>query len=727
METAVASFLSSPGVETGSKVLRIARTNGWLNLALLISRYISHLFPASPVILDHQFQSAYVLGAGSLVQETVTELLGYRGLDEEQSNKYVKLQTQLSTNQYEDYDKKLVQWVSAGRGRPQLPMVTLTVTTCKRLDLFTRTMNSFLKCCTDHHLISRWICVDDNSSEEDRNKMKELYPFFEFRFKTPEEKGHPQSMNIIREMVRTPYLFHMEDDWSFTVPGEYINNCLEVVTASQEIRQCLINKNYTETKDQNILGGIFSRTLSGLRYYIHEYASNDEEKKVWTERHGSNGNHCHYWPHFSFRPSLIEVNALHELGPFNETVSHFEMEYSHRYAARGWKSAFLEGVYSRHIGRLTSERNDTSKLNAYALNGEAQFRGKEKQVSERTTVAKTAPEAEAPPKTLSLLGYVINLDRRPDRLKAISEQMSKELKVLSFLRFPAVDGTRLVSTPQLQRIFDGNDYNMRRGMVGCAMSHIRICIEFLKTENDCLCVLEDDVELANDFEKRLIHLLGVLSRTDWDLAYLGHHLRKEFETPDVRDPNLLPTVEKWSRTTSLYKSLGGTGGYLITRKGAKGLLEFISKRGMTNGIDTVQQKAADTLNVYYTTPHLIYAECCTGGNNDPDTDIQRDYSSLTVPVAQRIREEVANFPPGDIMEVTDPDYLKNATSNCYFQSNDPALINRLHRDINHPSYLLEDKVIFVVPSGTPERYYDRLKKSGEYNVDDALVYKSEES
>lgn len=68
------------------------------------------------------------------------------------------------------------------------PLITLTITSCKRLDLFVKTINSFMQCCKDIHLIDEWFCVDDNSSIEDRLRMQELYPFINFYFKTLEEK-----------------------------------------------------------------------------------------------------------------------------------------------------------------------------------------------------------------------------------------------------------------------------------------------------------------------------------------------------------------------------------------------------------------------------------------------------------------------------------------------------------------------------------------------------------
>ncbi|MCC7104785.1 MAG: glycosyltransferase, partial [Chloroflexi bacterium] len=93
--------------------------------------------------------------------------------------------------------------------------VTLTITSCKRLDLFEQTVNSFLSCCADLELIDRWVCVDDNSSAEDRARMLARYPFFEFIFRTPSEKGHARSMNAILDLVDSPFWLQMEDDWHF--------------------------------------------------------------------------------------------------------------------------------------------------------------------------------------------------------------------------------------------------------------------------------------------------------------------------------------------------------------------------------------------------------------------------------------------------------------------------------------------------------------------------------
>jgi glycosyl transferase family 25 len=574
------------------------------------------------------------------------------------------------------------------------------------------------------------LCVDDNSSEEDRAKMKEKYPFFEFYFKTSAEKGHPQSMNIIKKKVTTPYIFHVEDDWKFFARRPYISECFDVLHSQPTIGQCLINKNYGETfEDTDILGGIPKTTQTGLRYLVHDYCP---DINVFVKKYGA-GKNCGYWPHFSFRPSLLRASIVDQLGDFNEKVSHFERDYCVRYVNAGYISAFLENIYCLHIGRLTSERGDTTKTNAYELNEEAQFSGKEEKIAAAaaaTTPAVTTAVEKKETNVVKFKMFVVNMDRRPDRW----EKFQKNVIGINYARYPAVDGSLLKPTPQLSRIFDSNDYNMRVGMVGCAMSHIKLYTDLIKQNFDFFVILEDDVETVPDFQAKLVKVLTTTPK-NWDLIYLGHHLFPQNRTPDNYDKAKQPVAEKWSRQQSLANSMGGTGGYIISKKGAKKLLDFINRTGMTNCIDTMQQKSADELDVYYCSPHLIYSECFTGQNQgELDTDIQFNYDSLTVDINTRFVQELLFYKECNVQTIVDfaqmENHVKNSLTNrvlFYRDDENPVNIAKLQSLCIHPCYTLNNKILIVVSNPTEEqltqRYFHRFQKNGEYDVSDALQYK----
>ena len=260
--------------------------------------------------------------------------------------------------------------VIVNRNRRASPRVIITFTTCKRFDLFQQTVNSILNMWTDINLIGYWYCVDDNSSEQDRAKMQEAYPWIDYYMKTPEEKGHRASMKIIWNKlneIRPEYWIHMEDDFLFHTPGSYIHKATQMMTDAQNsgynVRQILYNRNYGETvRDYKIQGHKLLRKVS-YEVALHQHKVGEEFEY---------GN-CHYWPHYSFRPSLIDVSAILNVGNYDTPNQFFEMDYANKWMKLGYLSGFYNHITNRHIGRLTSERNDRTQPNAYELNNESQF------------------------------------------------------------------------------------------------------------------------------------------------------------------------------------------------------------------------------------------------------------------------------------------------------------------------------------------------------------------
>lgn len=260
--------------------------------------------------------------------------------------------------------------------------IIITMTTCKRFDLFEQTINSFLNSCLDKELISEILVVDDNSSTEDREKMKQLYPYITFIFKDEKNKGHAKSMNIIRNYMISKnykYQFHLEDDWRFLFKDAFIGKCLSVLMSNNNYGQCLLNKNYSEEDElYKYVGGTLKElnemdklNFNNIKYYEHEYYQGTELENKMRENYGRNT--CYYWPHFSLRVGITKVDVYKNIGEFNETVSHFEREYAFRYVNKGYITTYLDTLFCRHLGRKTWEINDPTAINAYTLNNTRQF------------------------------------------------------------------------------------------------------------------------------------------------------------------------------------------------------------------------------------------------------------------------------------------------------------------------------------------------------------------
>ena len=241
--------------------------------------------------------------------------------------------------------------------------IILTITSCKRLELFIRTVQSFLVCCTDNNLIHKWVCIDDNSSDTDRIEMQRMFPWIDYIFKDETQKGHAKSMNILRKYVKDKYdpdyILHLEDDWKFITKYNFITHALNVLQA-ENVGQCLFNMNYAETEEDSIRGGIL-KCINGTFYLEHEYLIPSDKNKQ-----------ASYWPHFSMRPGLLRAEIWNE--EFPENSNHFEIEFAYKYITNNWITTFLPSITCVHTGKLTYENGS----NAYTMNNETQFKSKEK-------------------------------------------------------------------------------------------------------------------------------------------------------------------------------------------------------------------------------------------------------------------------------------------------------------------------------------------------------------
>lgn len=327
--------------------------------------------------LDEQAIAAFYVGFPEESFNLCTELLERRELPEGERPRIEK-NRDYSVPRVKDaflrYDADLVARL-ASRPPSPAPRVMLSLTSCRRLDLFVGTVASFLNACTDIDLVDRFLCVDDNSSAEDRAEMRRLFPFFEFVFKGPSDKGHARSLNLIRDSLRTPWLVHLEDDWQFFARRPYIGPAIEILMAEPGLGQVLFNRNYAETLEDREIPGGFRRRLArhGHRYVVHEhYPSGSDKLHRFQESHGRPSNA--WWPHYSLRPAVVRTSVFDQIGRFDEGATHFEHDYAQRYVHAGLASCFLDGVFALHTGRLTTESGDAARPNAYDLNGETQFR-----------------------------------------------------------------------------------------------------------------------------------------------------------------------------------------------------------------------------------------------------------------------------------------------------------------------------------------------------------------
>ena len=468
--------------------------------------------------------------------------------------------------------------------------VMLTITTCKRFDLFEQTVGSLLNTWTDLSKVDYFFCVDDNSTQRDRTKMKTAFPFFDYYMKRKGEKGHRASMNIIYDKlkeVQPTYWIHMEDDWVFFKKDTYVQKSIIFLEKynSQNIHQILYNRHYGETYDcWETNGG--ERLEPGFLVHL--------------KSDSIRGRNCGYWPHYSFRPSMVRTKTILELGNYDSPNTFFERDYADRYFAKGYKSGFFNTICSIHTGKLTSDKTGT---NAYTLNHMGQF-------GENASNAKAQST------------YVLNLVRRPDRKESVEVAMDAAgIKDNEYEFFEAIDGKELVVTDDIIKLFMGNDFGNRRGIVGCALSHYTLWKQLVAdTTNEYYTIFEDDITMVDGFKDKWD---SAKATADADMIFLGYHVH------DQNKSVITAVVENTMVPLDKHVYIGGFYAYIITKRGAKKLLDYISQNGIRHGIDYLVKIIPDFVS-YNCQPHIVLSEWVKSTSSPVDTDIQKDFTSLDI-------------------------------------------------------------------------------------------------
>jgi GR25 family glycosyltransferase involved in LPS biosynthesis len=124
--------------------------------------------------------------------------------------------------------------------------------------------------------------------------------------------------------------------------------------------------------------------------------------------------------------------------------------------------------------------------------------------------------------------YLINLDKRADRLSYFNKNVCPKSKILSdYQRYPGIDGSLLGENILYSVVTDSGKKHMQentsskglyltKGAIGLALTYKTL------VEN-CVCntlILEDDIDIDENFDIEIDECLKALPN-DWDIFYLG--------------------------------------------------------------------------------------------------------------------------------------------------------------------------------------------------------------
>jgi hypothetical protein len=209
-------------------------------------------------------------------------------------------------------------------------MVSVVLTSCGRPDLLKRTIESFNRYNT--FPIKEFIIVEDSGNAAMHREMKSLYADYTLIL-NEKNIGLIASIDKAYSVVKTPFIFHTEDDWEFYRSG-FIEKSLKILLANPSIMlvwiRALNDTNGHPVEDKTFM-------IEDTSYRL--MATHVEGK----------------WHGFGFNPGLRRMEDYKKIGPYSliapsENTGMRECYVGQEYFKAGFRAVTLLEGYTYHIG-----------------------------------------------------------------------------------------------------------------------------------------------------------------------------------------------------------------------------------------------------------------------------------------------------------------------------------------------------------------------------------------
>lgn len=206
-------------------------------------------------------------------------------------------------------------------------MITAVITSAGRHDLLKRTLESYQEH-ADLNAIETFI-VEDSPADRPGWLSQGAFPRLGTVHWVPNRVSRGQVYSIDRayELVRTPYVMHLEDDWKFLRP-RFLNASVDILEACPDILQVL-------------LGHYNGHPVEQLPQYPFQ-------TKTLNWREG--------WSGFSWNPGLRRISDWHRIGSYGRHAGYSanglapELGLSRLYAELGYRVGCLPDICTEHLG-----------------------------------------------------------------------------------------------------------------------------------------------------------------------------------------------------------------------------------------------------------------------------------------------------------------------------------------------------------------------------------------
>lgn len=201
--------------------------------------------------------------------------------------------------------------------------LTLVVTSCNRHDLLERTLASFCK--FNKYPITETIVIEDGPAHQPRF-LSQLQLGKITWLTNAKREGQIYSIDKAYSQVKTPYIFHTEDDWEFVQSG-FIEKSMDILDERPEILQVWLREDSA-----------------------HPIVQTDRYPFKTMQLEWRDG-----WSGFAFNPGLRRTLDYRLIGTYGKHVGYDprfvgELYLSRLYKKLGYEAAALTPAFCKHIG-----------------------------------------------------------------------------------------------------------------------------------------------------------------------------------------------------------------------------------------------------------------------------------------------------------------------------------------------------------------------------------------
>jgi glycosyl transferase family 25 len=207
------------------------------------------------------------------------------------------------------------------------------------------------------------------------------------------------------------------------------------------------------------------------------------------------------------------------------------------------------------------------------------------------------------------LNFVINLKRRPERLKNFFDNCPLQ-KINVIYGF---DGKNIENENINEKKLLDKFVNFLPGEKGCFISHLRIWRYIVDNDIDYGLIFEDDANLCNDFLKKYKDFITEIPN-DCDIAFIGGKFDTDYKMNENNYIQISKNVIQHKNVTPeyYYDFCRTTHSYILSKKTAKMLIhKFDTAETITTALDHWMLQELNYTNsnnkIYESMPLLCYS------------------------------------------------------------------------------------------------------------------------